>query len=146
MAAKKYEEMDDHELMLEMVKMQKKDAMGQKLTAYATIAIFVAVLIALLMIVPRVIILLDDISKTVKNADTAVSQVQNSISELDAAIADMDTMVTNIDDLVVTNTDSLNEAVQKLNDIDFDTLNKAINDFSATVEPLANFFGRFSTP
>ena len=41
MAAKKYEEMDDHELMLEMVKMQKKDAMGQKLTAYATIAIFV---------------------------------------------------------------------------------------------------------
>ena len=116
MAAKKYEEMDDHELMLEMVKMQKKDAMGQKLTAYATIAIFVAVLIALLMIVPRVIILLDD------------------------------TMVTNIDDLVVTNTDSLNEAVQKLNDIDFDTLNKAINDFSATVEPLANFFGKFSTP
>ena len=86
MAAKKYEEMDDHELMLEMVKMQKKDAMGQKLTAYATIAIFVAVLIALLMIVPRVIILLDDISKTVKNADTAVSQVQNSISELDAAM------------------------------------------------------------
>jgi hypothetical protein len=35
------------------------------------------------------------------------------------------------------------EALDKLNGIDLDTLNRAIADLAAVVEPLANFFNRF---
>ena len=145
-AKKKLDEMTDRELMMELVKSQRKDAMGQRLTAFATMAIFVAVLVALLILVPKVLSILNNIDGTVKKAATAVGQIQTSIGELDAAIADIDTMVTNVNDLVVTNTDSLNEAVQKLNNVNFDELNKAISDFADTVEPMANFFNAFKVP
>ena len=142
-AKKKLEDMTDRELMIELIESQRKDALGQKITAVGTVALFAAVLVALVILVPRVITLLNDVNVAVKNADTMIAQIQGSITELDTAVADIDQMVTNANDLVVTNTDSLNDAVQKINNINFEELNKAISDFSDTVEPLANFFNKF---
>jgi len=143
-AKKKLEDMTDRELMIELIESQRKDALGQKITAVGSVALFAAVLLALIILVPRVMVLLNDVNAAVKNADTMISQVQGSIAELDKAVAYIDEMVTNANDLVVTNTDSLNDAVQKINNINFDELNKAIGDFSDTVEPLANFFHKFN--
>ena len=34
--------------------------------------------------------------------------------------------------------------MEKLNTVDFETLNKAIEDLSKVIEPLAKFFGMFN--
>lgn len=60
-------------------------------------------------------------------------------------MADMDlaTMVKNVDDLVVTSQAGVEQAMDQLNAIDFNTLNRAIDDLADVVDPLAKFFNVF---
>lgn len=53
-------------------------------------------------------------------------------------------MVENVDELTASSQKNIKEAVEKLNSIDFDTLNKAIENLAAVVEPLAKFFNVFN--
>jgi hypothetical protein len=48
-----------------------------------------------------------------------------------------------VDALVSTGQQSLEQTMAKLNDIDFQTLNKAIKDLAAVVEPLAKMSSLF---
>ena len=57
---------------------------------------------------------------------------------------DLGQMVENVDALVVSSQDGVEQAMSKLNSIDFDALNKAIAHLSDVVEPLARFFNVFS--
>jgi len=57
---------------------------------------------------------------------------------------DLGSMVQNVDSLVTTSQAGVEEALGKLNAIDFVTLNQAIKDLADVVEPLAKFFNVFS--
>ena len=52
-------------------------------------------------------------------------------------------MVANVDTLVVSGQQSLEQSMDKLNSIDFDTLNQAIQDLSNVIQPLARLSGMF---
>jgi len=56
---------------------------------------------------------------------------------------DLGSMVENVDTLVNTSQVGVEQALGKLNSIDFDTLNQAIGDLADVVEPLARFFNVF---
>lgn len=56
---------------------------------------------------------------------------------------DLETMVKNVDDLVVTSQAGVEQAMDQLNAIDFNTLNQAIDDLADVVDPLAKFFNVF---
>lgn len=56
---------------------------------------------------------------------------------------DLGAMVHNVDHLVTTSQNSLEQAMGKLNAIDFGALNQAIEDLADVVEPLAKFFNVF---
>ena len=66
------------------------------------------------------------------------------LQQMQTLLTNVDSLVTNVDTLVTTNQDGLVEAMNKINAIDFEALNKAIRDLSAIVEPLAKFFNVFS--
>ena len=54
-------------------------------------------------------------------------------------------MVSNVDGLVTTGQQSLEASMEKLNSVDFETLNKAITDLAAVTESLSKvtrIFGR----
>ena len=57
---------------------------------------------------------------------------------------DMVAMVKNINTLVATSQTGVEEALASIQNIDFDTLNQAIEDLAAVVEPMANLLKRFS--
>ena len=61
-----------------------------------------------------------------------LEQVTKQLSELD-----LGAMVTDVDELVQTAQSSLNMTMEKLGTINFATLNQAIEDLAAVVEPLA---------
>lgn len=56
---------------------------------------------------------------------------------------DLGSMVRNVDDLVVTTQEGVEQTMNRLNSIDFETLNQAIKNLSDVVEPLAKFFNTF---
>lgn len=68
-----------------------------------------------------------------------------NLTEVTDQLAGMDlgTMVENVDELVVTTQAGIEQTMHQLNTIDFNTLNQAIEDLSAVIEPLAKFFNIF---
>ena len=75
------------------------------------------------------------------NMEQAASQL--AALDLQGIAENVETLVGNVDMLAINAQDSLKQTMTKLDTIDFETLNKAIQDLAAVVQPLADFFGRF---
>ena len=146
MAGRDYENMSEKELLVELLKQQKGETRARRFVAVVMVLIFLSVAISLALIVPKIMGVAADVKGATEKLSNIVKTVESKLETLDSTVKDIDKMVKNVDDLVVSNTQNLSEAVEKLNAIEFDKLNKAINDFSDTVEPLANFFNAFKIP
>lgn len=105
-----------------------------QVTAAAAILMLLAVAYTCWLVVPKV-------NDTYRRLEVVMGDLEVITSEL--ADADLDQMITDIDRLVVSSEGNINEAMEKLNAIDIEKLNKAIGDLSDVISPLANFFGRF---
>ena len=70
-----------------------------------------------------------------------MSNLEIVTSEL--AQADLTGMVENVDALVVTGQEGIEQAMDKINAIDFEALNQAIQDLSDVINPITNFFNKF---
>lgn len=79
---------------------------------------------------PQIGGILDQMQTVLANLETTTEQLTQ---------IDLSGMVTGVDTLVSTAQQSLNETMGKLDTIDFQTLNKAIEDLAAVVEPLSRF-------
>jgi hypothetical protein len=66
------------------------------------------------------------------------------VGNVEALVGDVTALVGNVDNLAGSAQESLKQTMTKLNTIDFETLNKAIEDLSAVIQPLADFFSIFS--
>ena len=82
-------------------------------------------------------------------SDTLDSELDTILTNLDAvtrelAAADLDGMVADVDAFVTTGQSAVEQATEKLNIIDFETMNRAIEDLADVVEPLARFFNVFN--
>ena len=78
----------------------------------------------------------------------AAAQMQSVLSDLEQAtrqlsVMDFTGMVENVETLVTTAQESLEQTMGKLNAIDFQTLNKAIEDLSNVVEPMSKLMKVF---
>ena len=81
--------------------------------------------------------------------ESLVSQAEILLRDLDAVTKelsklDLSQMVENINDLVTTSQSGVEEALRKINDIDFTALNQAVKDLSDVVKPLADFVKKLS--
>ena len=86
--------------------------------------------------------ILPDVNEIIPQISTVASQMQSVLSDLEQAtrqlsVMDFTGMVEDVDTLVTTAQESLKQTMDKLNTIDFQTLNKAIDDLAAVVEPLS---------
>lgn len=93
-------------------------------------------------IVPDIRALSQEIGGIALQAETVLTNLETVTEEL--AAADLEGLVTNVDNLVATGQEGLEEVMVKLNAMDIETLNKAVEDLSKVVEPLARFAERFS--
>lgn len=85
-----------------------------------------------------------------------IPKVESLISQAEVLLADLDIvtkqlsklelsqMVENINSLVTTSQSGVEEALEKINEIDFETLNQAVEDLSKVVKPLAEFAKKLS--
>ena len=94
----------------------------------------VFVLLVILELAPEVLSL-------ARQADVVMDNLETVTTELTQL--DLENMVKNIDSLVTSSQEGVKAATDKLDQIDFDTLNDAIADLSDVVEPLAKIANRF---
>ena len=81
--------------------------------------------------------------------ESLISQADSLLGELNAVTKslsqlDLSQMVENINGLVTTSQSGVQEALEKINDIDFSALNEAIKDLSNVVKPMADLVKRLS--
>lgn len=127
---------NNEQAMAAMLIVAKKQLFLQRITTLATVGIFVVVLVAMIVLVPKV-------TMTLTNIDKMVADASSSVENINAMVAEMTEASKNLNQLVNDNTEPLTQAVNNMAGIDFEGLNKAITDLQATVGPMAQFFGRF---
>lgn len=110
----------------------RKQYRMSQITAVSSVIILALVIAACMTVIPRV-------NALFTNMETVLEDVQVVSDELSSA--NLDQMITNVDQLVTTSQTSVDAALQKINDIDIVTLNKAIRDLSSIIRPIAKIFG-----
>ena len=130
--------------------MQRLEANSRKQTALATIQCVFSVIAALcciallvtgLTIFPRVKDAAQQAEVVLENLESVTTELASA--DLTGMVAHMDDLVSNVDGLVDVSQDGIENTLKKIEAIDLDTLNKAIQDLSDVLEPIANFFNGF---
>ena len=107
-----------------------------RLTAWFSAALLGVVTVVSLLLVPKALRMMDHAEQTLAGIDTLAQTA-------DAALTTANEAAESANRLVADNADSVAEAMEKFNSVDFATLNRAIDDLADVVEPLAkvaNFF------
>ena len=116
-------EKSTEELLAELVAYQKKEVRQTRLAAFVNILLVLAVLAALVLVVPRAL-------KLVSGAEAAMAKVDRLTASAEELIGNANTMVTE-------NTDAVTDTIQRLNEVDFDSLNSTIHDLEDAIRPVA---------
>lgn len=141
--------------MLELLEKIEKSTRRQ--TLLCTLLCICAVVTALCCIVTCVAVkqmmapigeVLPEILEAVPHITGAIVQMESILTNLEGAtqqLANLDlvAMVADVDGLVVTAQQTLDATMKQLGSIDFDSLNKAIKDLAAVIEPLAKLSNVF---
>ena len=102
----------------------------------------VGVLYLIWSLMPQITLIGQQAEITLADLQTTLTNLEVITAEL--AEADLGSMADNVDSLVTSSQAGVEQAMEKLNSIDFDTLNSAIRNLSDVVEPLAKFFNVFN--
>ena len=102
----------------------------------------VGVLYLIWSLMPQITLIGQQAEITLTDLQTTLTNLEVITAEL--AEADLGSMADNVDSLVTSSQAGVEQAMEKLNSIDFDTLNRAIRNLSDVVEPLAKFFNVFN--
>lgn len=88
---------------------------------------------------------LTDLEVITQQLSGSMETVLENLETVTAQLAEVDlgAMVESVDDLVTTSQAGVEQAMDRLNTIDFKKLNQAIGDLADVVEPLAKFFNVF---
>jgi len=141
MAKVNYEDMSDHDLLVEMLKAQRKDARRGLLAAISGFTVAGVFAVAFAILIPIAINSLANIDTALKNCTVMVDNAQITITKAQTTLENIDTMTSNVNTVVVDNTESVNKSLDEISKIDIEKLNKAIDDLSSIIEPLAKLFG-----
>ena len=107
----------------------KKQLNMMKVLMYSMAGIFLMLLVAVAVLVP-------DVTATLDNANIALEQISSTARE-------MDNVLNSVETLVEDSSVGVSQALENMNSIDFEKLNRSIEDFNNVVSPLSSFFSRF---
>ena len=135
-------DMSDHELLVALLKEQKKASRRSLVTAVSLAVICIAICAAVLIIVPKVNSTLNNAYQAIDNIETVVANADKALGSVEKSLTGIDEMVKNVDKVVVDNTDSLGKTVERMSKIDIESLNKSIKYLGDIIAPMAKFFRR----
>lgn len=155
--------MEENKEILELLTQIKKDNSQQNLIgkircglSAVSAVCFLITLILVISMLPRVNGLIGQADRIISQADGIITQANGVMGQMETVLGnleqttnqlaevDLQSMVEDVDSLVRTGQSSLEETMRKLDALDFETLNQAIEDLAAVIEPMAKFANLFS--
>ena len=140
--------MENNEKMMDLLERMEKA--NRKQVAYARLQFLFAAVAAICCAVLLFfgLKILPQLQEAAVQAETVLSNLESVTTELAQAdlsgmVENVDVLVTNVDGLVGTSQTAVEQTMTKINSVDFEALNDAIEDLSAVIEPIANFFNTF---
>ena len=140
--------MEEKNEMLELMKKIEESNRKQLLytriqciAAVLAVACFAGIYFLIKDFLPQISAIITEIPGVVGQMEVVLGNLEVVTTEL--AAVDFEGMIQGVNTLVATGQIGLEETVTRLNDIDFEALNKAISNLSQVVEPLAKFFKVF---
>ena len=140
--------MEQNQKITELLEEIKKG--NDKKILYARLQCIFSVVAALCCVILLVVGLkvLPELRDASEQAEIVLNNLETVTTELagvdlNSMVENVDGLVQDVDKLVTTSQDGVEQTIKKINAIDFDTLNKAINDLSKVIEPIAKFFNVF---
>lgn len=130
------------EILVDLQKANQKNLIYQRISTVLML-IFV---IAILCLVPNVISTLNTVKTTLTSVNEAITLIEEAMESVDTLADEASTTMESIQTLAdegVTAMEGMDDALEKINEMDMDTLNNAIQDLSDVVEPMAEFFNIF---
>ncbi len=131
------------ELLRQILEADIKEVKYAKRAAFFMMGIFLIFLVAAIIIVPKVV-------STLSSANTAIMAANDTLAQANEALSGINTMTGSItgtsdkmNSMLVDNSEALTDAVDKMNNIDFEGLNQAIQDLQDAVGPFAGFMNKF---
>lgn len=133
----------DNQTQLEQI-LEKMERNSRKQLFYSRVQCVFSIVAALCCVV-----LLTKFLQFMPQLELLAAQMELVLTNLEAITGeleklDMTAMVDNINALVTTSQSGVEDALEKINEIDIDTLNQAVKDLAAVVQPLADFVKRIS--
>lgn len=98
----------------------------------------IAVMIVAVFIVVYGAFLMPKVNRMLAQAESSLANIQKITEEV--ASVDFEGLISDVGGLVETTEEDLNVTMRKIEGINFEQLNKAIEDLSNVIEPMAYFF------
>ncbi len=134
-------------LLAEMAENSRKQLLLTRISAVALAAIFSVVLICAALVVPKTVRVLNDVSAVSDRLDDIeleemLDDVNRLLETLGPVADELEPLMDNVNDTVLEAQRDMEAALKAIEAIDIETLNEAISDLAAVVEPLARLFKR----
>lgn len=129
------------------MKYAKRQSVISMVLSSICLTIVIMIGIAVFSLLPKVGALVRNANAIIEEASGMMSEAEDVVTNLntvtnDLAKLDINELFDNVNGLVVESEDSISEAMERIEKIDFESLNSAIKDLGAVISPLARFFGR----
>ena len=141
---------DEKSLMTELVRNSRRQLFHARVRTLTSTVTAGAIVICLIAVVPTALRTANQANAVMAQANTIMEQASEtitfanaaieSITEMSGAITDMGE---NMDTFITENAESVAAVMAKIEAVDFEGLNNAIEDLGAVIEPLAKFFKKF---
>ena len=126
----KYADYTEHDLLVELIKYEMRDAKRTGIVAVSMAAIAIVFVVSAILVVPQVLNTLSQIQTTLSEATSLVGKAEDSLEV-------MNDMIGSVDKVLSDNTEAMEEAITKIGDIDVDGLNDSINDLRVVTSALS---------
>lgn len=133
-----------------MIQLMQKQLRLTRIMMLSSLGLVVILVAVVLTLVPSIMRTVDDTESLIVNLNKTVSQLEGleqvmedvtKVTE-ELSAADITGMLEDISLLVGSSQDTLSATRAKIDSMDMDSLNDAVADLAAIVEPLARLFGR----
>lgn len=138
------EERDIREILEQLEKtnrQQVKNARLQSALAILAALCFVALVFVVSSVVPKLMDFTAEAEKLLGQAEVVLTNLEEVTTELTQV--EFTKMIDDVDELVSSSQQGLEQTLEKVNSIDIETLNEAIDGLAKVVEPLTKFFKVF---
>ena len=140
--------MDNNQKLMDLLEQMEKA--NRKQVAYARLQFVFSVIAAIccILLLLAGVKVLPQLQEAALQAETVLTNLETVTTELAQAdligmVENVDALVTNVDGLVGTSQIAVEQTMTKINAVDFEALNQAIEDLSDVIEPIAKFFNTF---